>query len=356
MKILNTGYEIRISHLGEIKHNFENINEFKIETNPIKQKACIDIKKLFNTNRKVDPESKRAEFLKIFNENFNIETNKKLDNVLEDLISNVKDIDENEFNENIKLAHEKYKNNKNTIKNIIVQIINFFKEFNYTPSFRFINTLFQNPANQRKTFVNNYFEIQNNSANEQIKVKLNSPEFSKILEDIKKINITDIPKINTRLKVYYGDPGTGKTTKALEETNKCIVCHQNITPADIMEDFTFIDGKATFTPSSLYNAIINGEKIVFDEINLLPYETLRFLQTITDSKKQFEYKGKTLNIHPDFQIIGTMNLNVDDMIQFLPAALTDRCEQIIYFKPSIDNFINSILGNNFDTGLIESSI
>ena len=103
-------------------------------------------------------------------------------------------------------------------------------------------------------------------------------------------------------------------------------------PSDIMEDFAFDDGKAGFHKSAFWTAMENGTQIVMDEINLLPFDSLRFLQGILDGKKSFIYKGQTVNIADGFKVIGTMNLQVNGMTYGLPEPLVDRCEEMRQFK------------------------
>lgn len=209
-----------------------------------------------------------------------------------------------------------------TKEEMLTKIINFFTEFQFEPNFRFINTLAHcdKPA-IAKQYVHNYFALTDNAYSKEINEKIKSPEFAQLLDNMP----TPTQHINKRFKIYYGSQGTGKTTLAMKETNsKCMVCNSSMLPADLMEDFVFVDGKATFQPSALWNAMTNGDKITLDEINLLPFDSLRFLQTILDGKQEFLYKGHTVTIADGFQIIGTMNLSVNGMVYSLPQPLVDR--------------------------------
>jgi MoxR-like ATPase len=160
---------------------------------------------------------------------------------------------------------------------------------------------------------------------------MKSQEFKQLVELLKYIPVEKI--INTRFDLYYGAQGTGKTTLALKETNgKCIVCHSAMLPADLIEDFTFADGKATFQPSELCKAMMEGYPIVLDELNLLPFDSIRFLQGLLDGKESFVYKGQTIQIKEGFKIIGTMNLRVNGSVYGLPEPLVDRAFNIREFK------------------------
>lgn len=227
------------------------------------------------------------------------------------------------------------------IKFALSGLIRFFSEFEFVPNFRFTNTLIhQCQKGTGEEFVVNYFRVQDSVSYEDVKEKIKSPEFNEIVKTFSRISATK--KINRRLKIYFGPQGTGKTTEALRESSDCMICHSAMLPSDLMEDFKFVDGKATFDPSSLWNAMENGTKIVLDEINLLPFESLRFLQSLLDGKTEFIYKGRQVTIKDGFEIIGTMNLVVNGMVYPLPEPLIDRCEEIREFTMTEDLLINAI--------------
>lgn len=110
-----------------------------------------------------------------------------------------------------------------------------------------------------------------------------------------------------------------------------------------MEDVQFIDGKAHFTPSSLQKAMVEGKTITLDEINLLPFESLRFLQSILDNKTEFEYKGSIIKIAEGFKIIGTMNLIVNGTVYGLPEPLIDRAANLKEYKLTADSLMNALI-------------
>lgn len=225
------------------------------------------------------------------------------------------------------------------------KLIDFFKEFDFEPNFRFVNTLAKKciaSSTEAKAYVANYFALTDNSYATAIVNKMESIEFSHIMENLCSLNTSKT--INSRFKVYYGSQGTGKTTLAMSEAdNNCMVCHSAMLPSDLMEDFKFVDGKAEFAPSKLYQAITEGNIIVLDEINLLPFESLRFLQSILDGKSQFTYKGKDVIIANGFKIIGTMNLHVNGMSYALPEPLVDRAEDLKEFKLTADQLMSAII-------------
>jgi len=213
-------------------------------------------------------------------------------------------------------------------------LMSFFTEFQYQPNFRFVNTLARKLVKSEaaaKTYITDYFKLTDSPYVHEIVAKMKSDEFKNILFDIK--GTTPTKEVNKRLKVYYGPQGTGKTTAAQAETGgKLIVCNSSMLPSDLMEDFKFEDGKAAFKPSVLWTCMENGEQITLDEINLLPFDSLRFLQGILDGKSEFTYKNKEVHIKDGFKVVGTMNLSVNGITYGLPEPLVDRCEDMREFK------------------------
>lgn len=235
---------------------------------------------------------------------------------------------------------------KQTATDVIQKLMNFFSEFSFSPNFRFINTfckiIKRDGSKTAKSYIANYFALTDNGYYNQIVDKMQSSEFNDIISTFYNIGVEK--SINNRFKLYYGSQGTGKTTIAMQEANNnCIVCHSAMLPSDLMEDFAFDDGKANFKPSQLYKAMLEGKTIVLDEINLLPFESLRFLQSILDGKSSFVYKGQTVQINDGFQIIGTMNLQVNGMIYALPEPLVDRASELKEFKLTANDLVGAIL-------------
>jgi hypothetical protein len=224
------------------------------------------------------------------------------------------------------------------------QLTNFFSEFDFEPNFRFVNTLSMALQTSKKRgieYIRDYFALTDNAYSAEVNDKMKSTEFDNILNTLTLIPPTK--QINTRLKIYYGSQGTGKTTLAQSETEqRCVVCNSAMLPSDLMEDFVFNEGKATFEHSILWECMENGKAITFDEINLLPFDSLRFLQTILDGKTEFIYKGNTVHIKDGFKIIGTMNLSVNGMVYNLPEPLVDRSEELKKFTLSAEDLLSAI--------------
>jgi hypothetical protein len=227
----------------------------------------------------------------------------------------------------------------------IEKLIKFFTEFQFEPNFRFVNSLClaltQSQA-KAKDYVKNYFELIDSPYSREVNQKIKSDEFRQILKAIGAVAPTKT--VNNRFKLYYGSQGTGKTTIAMKETNgQCMVCNNSMLPNDLMENFTFENGQATFNPSPLWKAMENGTPIVLDEINLLPFDSLRFLQTILDGKKEFLYKDYTVKVADGFKIIGTMNLVLNGMIYGLPEPLVDRAETTEKFSLTAKDLLGAII-------------
>ena len=221
------------------------------------------------------------------------------------------------------------------LQSALQRLMDFFKEFEFEPNFRFVNTLAWMLTKKKKScatdYITSYFELIDSPYKNEVSAKIKSKEFKAILADMSKVAPTKT--VNERFKLYYGSQGTGKTTIGQSESDgRCIVCNASMLPADLMEDFVFDAGKPSFTPSMLWNCMEEGKAIVLDEINLLPFDSLRFLQGVLDGKKEFNYKGKTVHIKSGFMVIGTMNLSVNGMVYGLPEPLVDRCMEMKKFS------------------------
>lgn len=222
---------------------------------------------------------------------------------------------------------------------LITNLISFFSEFQFEPNFRFINTLAK--TKNKIAYIRSYFELADSQYLNEINDKMKSDEFKTMIGMLNECDITST--INKRFKLYYGSQGTGKTTIAMKETsNNVVVCHSAMLPSDLMEDFNFKDGKAEFNPSALCKAMIEGKAIVLDEINLLPFESLRFLQSILDNKSEIVYKGRVIEIKDGFQIIGTMNLHVNGCVYALPEPLIDRASELRKFTLTAKNLVSAL--------------
>lgn len=222
------------------------------------------------------------------------------------------------------------------LRALCTKLIDFFREFNYDPSYRFVNTLAF--VKDKPTYVKNYFKVMNHRDADGIAEKVKSAEFASICNTIARCKPTE--KINDRITIFFGMSGAGKTVLCEKLSSKVIPCSSDMQPKDLMQIFDFTaDGKATFRKSDLWEAMENGTTIGFDEFNMLPYESLKFIQSLTDNKKEICYEGHLIKIAPGFKIIGTMNLVTDDGTFPVPTAIADRAEVIKEFKLSADDLM-----------------
>lgn len=219
----------------------------------------------------------------------------------------------------------------------------FFSEFPVTIAARQINTMARCATTAKmRTYLTAYYRLTNHPDVNNIIEKMKSEEFSILANNL--IKYPPDKKINDRLRLYFGPAGTGKTTQAQNEfPNAPIVpCNSSILPDELLRTFDFNDanGNPVFKPSDLRLCMENGEPIIFDEINLLSFDCLRLLQTLTDGKRSITYNNETIEIQDGFEIIGTMNLVVNDQVYSLPEPLVDRAECLKEFKVSNEDLVD----------------
>ena len=190
-----------------------------------------------------------------------------------------------------------------------------------------------------KEYIENYLSLEDHPDKNSIIDKIKSDEFKSIYNDLHAMESDN--HVNKRFVVYYGPAGGGKTSAVEidypETKGRATLCNATIDPDDTMRHFEFDkDGNPIFFPTALIEDMENGRPHAMDEINLLPYNTLRSLQCILDNKEQFEYKGKSIHIKDGFKLIGTMNLFVNGQAFSLPEPLVDRAEKIKFFPITED--------------------
>lgn len=221
--------------------------------------------------------------------------------------------------------------------NTVQNVSKFFSEFKFKPAARYINCCsLQENVDAIKDYTNCYMELTDNIDKDAIAQKMKSHEFDAIARDL--LRCEPSKQINRRLKIYYGDAGTGKTTKVLKEypSADVIACNSSMLPDELLRTFDFNDanGNPVFKKSSLRIAMETGKPIIFDELNLLSFDCLRLLQTLTDNKDYIMYNGERISIEDGFEIAATMNLTVNDQVFALPTPLVDRAFLIRRFDLS----------------------
>ena len=228
------------------------------------------------------------------------------------------------------------------------KISQFFSEFDYEPSNRFLdNLLYLSKTTYKacKEYIKSYFELSDSPFVNEIKEKIKSHEFNAILDILSKID-SNKEQINKRFELYYGPAGMGKTFKAEHDYPNApkIICRSDMSGEDLFQSFEFIDGKPHYKNSELLNAMISGGVVILDEISLLPSECLTTLQGLLDNSSKFSFKGVEYEIKDGFKIIGTMNLIVNGQIRLLPEPLIDRAQTIIEYKKPIQERLSIIWG------------
>ena len=225
------------------------------------------------------------------------------------------------------------------------QLMNFMAGFHMDASRRLINTCRQlvNKSNRAvKKYMYDYTNLIDNGYEDAMAQQCKGQEFDQWLDDLKKIPAS--PAINKRLAIYYGPAGMGKTYDATHEKDciGCIVCAPDKYESDLFRDYDPNKGQPVYKKTCLYEALVNGGTVVLDEINLLPLGVLQSLQGILDNKDEIDLFGEKVQIHPNFRVIGTMNLIVQGAKCPLPEALVDRCFCIKEYKADADTLGEAI--------------
>ena len=256
----------------------------------------------------------------------------------------------------------------------------FFSEFEFEgiESGRFYNTLIwrirEEGLNGAYNYIMSYFKLINNPYVNEVKEKMQSQEFKNIIKNVKTILPHKV--INSRLEIYFGNPGVGKTNTVITENPdaEVMVCNSNFEPNDLLEVFDLDTakeelekngvkiepvqdmsvyrnsamsdlfysylilngGKPKYKATALMNAMKEGKPVILDEIGKLTRQCQDFLVGFTDNKKYFEFKGEKIEIADGFKIIGTMNLEINGNIYTLQSPLVDRAAKLIEVHPNIE--------------------
>ena len=107
------------------------------------------------------------------------------------------------------------------LQSALQRLMDFFKEFEFEPNFRFVNTLAWMLTKKKKScatdYIASYFELIDSPYKNEVSAKIKSKEFKAILTDMSKVATTK--PVNESFKLYYGSQGTGKTTIGQTESD-----------------------------------------------------------------------------------------------------------------------------------------
>lgn len=171
----------------------------------------------------------------------------------------------------------------------------------------------------------------------EVENKCKSKEFEQLAETAK--SVVAKKTVNTRLALFYGDPGSGKSTfvKRQFPTADHYFCTEDRRAIDLVSEVAldFETGKKGFVPSTIAKAMEEGKPVILDEINLLDPSVLASVQAMTDDTDSITVAGNRFVIRPGFCIVGTLNLETGMGLRPLPEALVDRAMVIRKFdQPS----------------------
>jgi MoxR-like ATPase len=113
-----------------------------------------------------------------------------------------------------------------------------------------------------------------------------------------------------RLFILMGETGVGKSYLIEKRYPNIITyaCNSSLDPYTLCYYLADKDGtglKPYETP--FLQAVKNGNKVLLDEGNESPRDTLMFIQGLTDEKESVVIGDQLVKIHPDFRIIMTAN-------------------------------------------------
>lgn len=202
------------------------------------------------------------------------------------------------------------------------------------------NLLYLANLDERKGYLHNCAELEgfDDSLLEVCENLLNNAEFSSISDslDLIKGDIRN-KKINKRLSIYFGNAGTGKTSKARNENPNAIfeVARENDKPSELFTTFNPTTNKYEKTPLAL--CAESGGTYILDEGNLLPRACWSRLQSMLDNTTSFIDRGIEIKIADSFKFITTMNLETNFGKRPLPNPIVSRaCEIRKFDKKLVD--------------------
>lgn len=193
----------------------------------------------------------------------------------------------------------------------------FFSEFGFTPHPRFINTMAHADKEKMADYAANYFAITGHPKAKEIAVKTKTAEFAAICSQLAGFPVKC--RINRRLEIYYGYPGTGKSWTAMHRyPNAQTVAYST---------------NAEYLWITIRDAIAGDYPLLLDCFNHLPAKSFGIIKEVLEADEKITIGGETLEIGDGFRIIGEITLEGrgEDSI---PASLADRAAAIEHFNPS----------------------
>lgn len=157
--------------------------------------------------------------------------------------------------------------------------------------------------------------------------------------------------------LLQGEPGVGKTSMishigaALNIPVLRINLSEQTEMSDLTGSYIPMGNSIKFVESELVEYLRNGHWIILDEINLCTQSVIEGLNSVLDHRKSLNVDGKTIYIHPNARIFGTMNpQNRNNGRKQLPKSFIDRFIVITmgdYTKDDIGTILKSRYGPKY---------
>ena len=172
----------------------------------------------------------------------------------------------------------------------------------------------------------------------EIEKKCESAEFVQLATQASALTARKL--VNSKLALFYGKPGSGKSTFAKTQfpTAERYFCTEDRRAIDLVSEVAldFESGKKGFVPSTIARAMEAGRPVILDEINLLDDAVLAAIQQMVDDTDSIEVAGNKLQVKPGFMIVGTFNIETGIGPRPLPEPLVDRAAVIREFQQPDD--------------------
>lgn len=163
----------------------------------------------------------------------------------------------------------------------------------------------------------------------------------------------DNPKTRERLFLLMGETGVGKTYLVENRYPNIPIyaCNSSTDPYSLCYYLADTDGSGLKPHETPFLKAVKGElqdnRVLLDEFNELPHDTLMLIQGLTDEKKSIVIGDKNIKISPSFRILATMNPPSEtDERNSLGDALLGR--SVGYILELQDDILVSRLGITHD--------